>query len=235
MTRYDTCDTQWLSRQPIMMVVQQLSLLQMVLRNSILASKVNWTQILHVNFPRCFHVFPSFFLKTFVPWCQLYVRRVLRAALAERATAPEVRKSKTWTKITGHMKKHEHIMTWHIVSQICWYICVNYFEPVRPSAALNATELARRWAIPSRPAAPSTVLSIQPCRGTWNEVGAQKAVYGKSQSSFTLAAGKTNLGHLEGREWFGNTANMKHHETCCRLGQKFTLLYFVHLCPLSNS
>ncbi len=121
MTRYDTCDTQWLSRQPIMMVVQQLSRLQMVLRNSILASKVNWTQILHVNFPRCFHVFPSFFLKTFVPWCQLYVRRVLRAALAERATAPEVRKSlevlvprksKTWTKITGHMKKHEHIMTW---------------------------------------------------------------------------------------------------------------------------
>lgn len=44
-------------------------------------------------------------------------------------------------------------MTWHIVSQICWSIC--NLEPLRPSAALNATELARPWAIPSRPARPA--------------------------------------------------------------------------------
>ena len=60
------------------------------------------------------------------------------------------------------MKKN----SWHIVSQICWCICVN-FERVRPSAALNATELARRWAIPSRPAAPSTVLSSSRVGERW--------------------------------------------------------------------
>ena len=32
-----------------------------------------------------------------------------------------------------------------------------------------------------------------------HQVGAQKAVYGKTGGSFSLAAGKTNLGHLEGR------------------------------------
>ena len=35
----------------------------------------------------------------------------------------------------------------------------------------------------------------------WRQVGAQKAVYGKGREApIILAAGKTNLGHLEGRE-----------------------------------
>ena len=49
--------------------------------------------------------------------------------------------------------------------------------------------------------------------GTWKvggshrllQVGAQKAVYGKTGGSFSLAAGKTNLGHLEGRGIFGGS------------------------------
>ena len=79
---------------------------------------------------------------------------------------------------------------------------------------------------------PTALLSIPfAVVATW-KVGAQKAVYGKSQSSFALAAGKTNLGHLEGRKRWNlwNTAvpwnimkgHMKHHETFCWVG-KWTL------------
>jgi hypothetical protein len=39
-----------------------------------------------------------------------------------------------------------------------------------------------------------------------HQVGAQKAVYGKTGGSFSLAAGKTNLGHLEGRGFMVDVA-----------------------------
>ncbi|CAK9102638.1 unnamed protein product [Durusdinium trenchii] len=84
-------------------------------------------------------------------------------------------------------------------------VATNHDGRAATITAPNGTAQQRvlRAALAERGTLPEAVSCLE-CHGTGTalgdpiEVGGQSAVYGKSRGSFLLAAGKTNLGHLEG-------------------------------------
>lgn len=135
-------------------------------------------------------------------------------------------------KITGHMKNNMNVL-WHDIlfpKSVDKFAIWSLWGHQLPWMPRNWHGLGRSHR--GRPVAShGAVVHPFAVMTTW-KVGAQKAVYGKSQSSFALAAGKTNLGHLEGRKrrnlwntavpWNSMKGHMKHHETSCWVG-KWTL------------